>query len=116
MSIVGKAKRVLRPLRNVLRALFGFGYGFLSSVRYGAWREHGDGRKPDYKAVKTYHCLEKSLAFRQRRSGSGWDAAGDLTHLFSRGGINAAAWGYQETVGVGAAGFCRLLRWRWRGR
>ena len=100
MSIGRKIKHALRPVRNVLWALFGFGYDFSRYARYGGWRGRGDIRKRDYKAVKTYHRLEKSLSFRQRRRGSGWDAAGDLTYLLGAADLGAAAWGYHETVGI----------------
>jgi nitroreductase len=100
LNIGRKLKRTLRPLRNLLWALLGFGYDFSRYARYGGWRGHGDSRKRDYKAVKTYHRLEKSLSFRQRRAGSGWDAAGDLTHLLCTAGIGTVARGYHETVGI----------------
>ncbi|WP_064504886.1 nitroreductase family protein [Frateuria defendens] len=97
---VRRLKDALRPARNVLAALCGFGYDFSRYVRYAGWRGRRDRRKKDYKAVKAYHRLEKSLSFRQRRQGSGWDAAGDLVRLLSRGGFDAAALGYHETVGI----------------
>jgi nitroreductase len=100
LSIGREIKHALRPLRNVLWALFGFGYDFSRYARYGGWRGRGDIRKRDYKAVKTYHRLEKSLSFRERRRGSGWDAAGDLTHLLGKADLGVATWGYHETVGI----------------
>lgn len=100
MSTTQRIKRTLRPLRNVLWAFLGFGYDFSRYVRYAGWRGHADYRKRDYKAVKTYHRLEKSLSFRQRRSGSGWDAAGDFVRLLGGAGVDATALGYHETVGI----------------
>lgn len=100
MSIKSQMKYALRPLRNVIYALFGFGYDFGRFVRYGGWRGRTELCKRDYKAVKTYHRLEKSLSFRNRRKGSGWSAASDLVTLMSRGGFDPAAAGYHENVGI----------------
>lgn len=100
MSAAGRIKAALRPLRNLLWAAGGFGYDFSRFVRYAGWRGRGDARKRDYKAVKTYHRLEKSLSFRGRRSDSGWDAAGDLVGLLDRRRNEGEALGFHETVGV----------------
>ena len=100
MSMARTLKSSLRPLRNAAWALFGFGYDFSRYLRYGGWRGRSDSRKRDYKAVKTYHRLEKSLSFRERRANSGWDAAGELVHLLNRRGADAAAPGYHETVSI----------------
>lgn len=93
-------KRVLRPWRHAISALVGFSYDFSRYLRYGGWRDRGDMRQRDYKAVKTYHRLEKSLSFRARATGSGWDAAGDLAHLLGRGRGVATALSYHETIGI----------------
>ena len=100
MSIARRIKVALRPLRHVVWAAFGFTYDCSRFVRYGGWRSRGDSRKRDYKAVKIYHRMEKSLSFRQRRANSGWAAATDLVHLLDRDGADAAALGYHETVGI----------------
>lgn len=100
MSALRRIKGALRPLRNVVWALFDFGYDFSRYVRHSGWRGGADPRKRDYKAVKTYHRLEKSLSFRRRRLDSGWDAAADLLHLLGRHTAGEAALGYHETVGI----------------
>lgn len=100
MIILGRLKRAIRPLHNLLWALHGFAYDFSRFVRYSGWRGHADHRKRDYKAVKTYHQLEKSLSFRQRRASSGWEAAGNLVSLLGRSGAVGVERGYHETVGI----------------
>lgn len=100
MSLARQIKRVLRPSREVAGALLGFGYDYARFVRYGGWRAGRDRGKQDYKAVKTYHTLEKNLSFRLRRQGSGWEAAGNLVRLLNRGGFDAAALGFHEVVGI----------------
>lgn len=100
MSAVGRIKATLRPLRNLLWACAGFGYDFSRFARYGGWRGRGDVCKRDYKAVKTYHRLEKSLSFRARRTDSGWGAAGDLVRLLDRHYADHVVLGYHETVGI----------------
>ena len=82
-----------------MSAFLGFGYDFSRFVRYAGWRGHADCHKRDYKAVQTYHRLEKRLSFRPRRSGSGWSAAGDFVHLLSRVRASSTL-GYHETVGI----------------
>ncbi|MFC5436376.1 nitroreductase family protein [Rhodanobacter umsongensis] len=99
MSIARRIKVALRPLRHVVWAVQGFAYDFSRFVRYGGWRSRGDSRKRDYKAVKIYHRMEKSLSFRERRANSGWAAATDLVHLLERDG-DAAMPGYHEAVGI----------------
>lgn len=100
MNIKLHIKNTIRPTRNVLCALLGFAYDFSRYARYGGWRGRRDSRKRDYKAVKTYHRLEKSLSFRERRQGSGWSAAGDLVRLLDRSAFDTATLGYHEVVGV----------------
>lgn len=98
--IRSRVKRLIRPLHNLLWAFHGFAYDFSRYVRYGGWRGHADHRRRDYKAVKTYHQLEKSLSFRERRAGSGWEAADNLLRLLGRGEPAPAGLGYHETVGL----------------
>lgn len=100
MSIKSRLKYAIRPLRNVSYALFGFAYDFSRFARFAGWRGRSGSDRRDYKAVKTYHRLEKSLSFRNRRKGSGWSAASDFVSLVSRDGFNSATAGYHENVGV----------------
>src|SRR3546814_2282591 len=96
MSFINIAKDVLRPLRDVVSA----GYGFLSDYarfyRYAGWRRMDRWSVRDYKAAKIYHRLEKSLSFRARRGQSGIGAARELrseahtTELQSRTRISDA--------------------------
>jgi nitroreductase len=62
-------------------AFAGFQYDFWRFMRHGGWRGPRDDRRHEYRAVKTYHRLEKSLSFRERRAGAGWSAAEDLVRL-----------------------------------
>ena len=100
MSIARRIKIALRPLRHVVWAVLGFTYDCSRFVRYGGWRNESDSRKRDYKAVKIYHRMEKSLSFRERRANSGWAAATDLVRLLERDAAGAAAPGYHEAVGI----------------
>lgn len=100
LSIVRRVKVALRPLPHVLWAVFGFAYDCSRFVRHGGWRGRCASRKRDYKAVKIYHRMEKSLSFRQRRANSGWAPANDLVQLLDRDGVDAATFCYQATVGI----------------
>ncbi|HET6431605.1 nitroreductase family protein [Dyella sp.] len=98
--ISSRLKRLIRPLHNLLWAFGGFAYDFSRYVRYGGWRAHAEHRRRDYKAVKIYHQLEKSLSFRERRANSGWEAAGNLLRVLERRTPATAGPGYHESVGV----------------
>jgi nitroreductase len=100
LSIARRLKLALRPLRHVVWVFFGFAYDCSRFVRYAGWRGRSDSRKRDYKAVKIYHRMEKSLSFRQRRTNSGWAAANDLVQLLDRDGLELATLGYHENVGI----------------
>src|SRR3546814_12188215 len=59
MSFINIAKDVLRPLRDVVSAGYGFLYDYARFYRYAGWRRMDRWSVRDYKAVKIYHRLEK---------------------------------------------------------
>jgi len=72
----------VRPTGRILKAAFGFAYDFARYVRYANWRNDLSNKQArNYSAVKTYHALEKSMSFKNRRISSGWDNALILTQL-----------------------------------
>jgi len=72
-------------LRGLILTFFGFLYDFQRFCRFGGWRASpNDSAKRNYKAVKVYHCLEKSLSFRDKKQGFGWDAVTRLVRLLRR--------------------------------
>ena len=57
-------------------------YDFKRFYKYGGWSANlNDSFQRNYKVVKKYHSIEKSLSFRDRKQGSGWEAVGELVNL-----------------------------------
>lgn len=99
-AIKGRVKSFFRPSWYFLSAFFGFVYDFYRFARYaGYFGCVRDNVKRDYKAVKIYHRLEKSLSFRGRSSSSGSRAATDLMDLLGSAGRDADR-GFQECVAI----------------
>jgi len=95
-----KIKDLLRPFRDFISSVLGYFYDMFRYLRYSGYRGYvKDDEKRDYKAVKIYHRLEKSLSFRDRRMGAGVRAAEDLVHLLSSR-PEGSRLGFHECVGV----------------
>lgn len=92
-------KDTLRPVRDIVFVVPGFIYDFIRYFRYAGWYRSGPAKR-DYRAVKIYHRLEKSLSFRNRRPESGTDAVLDLFRFFRGKDFNAGNPAYQERVGL----------------
>jgi hypothetical protein len=100
MNITRSVKNALRPLRDIIFSIFGFLYDFRRFYRFGGWRASlNDSAQRNYKAVKVYHCLEKSLSFRDRKQGLGWDAVGRLVSLLKSVKDDETI-GFQEKVSL----------------
>ncbi len=103
-------KDFLRPLKNVAYAFGGYAYDYYRFFAFSGVRSIYGVRLREYKAVKIYHRLEKSLSFRNRRSSSGWGAVKDFVKLISavqRDGSGSL--GFQERVGLKVVSdFCDL--------
>ena len=100
MNITRSVKNALRPLRNIIFSIFGFLYDFRRFYRFGGWRASlNDSVQRNYKAVKVYHSLEKSLSFRDRKQGYGWDAVGKLVRLLKSVKDDETI-GFQEKVSI----------------
>ena len=98
MNISQSVKNALRPLRDIVFTFFGFLYDFQRFCRFSGWRASlNDSAKRNYKAVKVYHCLEKSLSFRDRKQGFGWDAVTRLVRLLNRIKSDESV-GFQDAV------------------
>lgn len=104
MSFVYKVKNKLRPFRDVLYIFFGYGYDLYRYFRFAGWSYGRRDSVKDYKAVKIYHRLEKSLSFRARESGSGWGAAVDLVNHLEKSLAVSSELTYHEKVGLKVLG------------
>lgn len=94
-----KVKGLLRPIKNILFVVAGFSYDFFRYFAYAGWRKNGAGKR-DYRAVKIYHRLEKSLSFRVRKLSSGSEAVFALYNFFREKSFDTKKPGYQERVAV----------------
>ncbi|MGV7121198.1 nitroreductase family protein [Sphingopyxis sp. 550A] len=104
MSFINFAKDVLRPFRDIASAGLGFLYDYARFYRYAGWRRTDRSTVRDYKAVKIYHRLEKSLSFRERRGQSGIGAAQDLVRHLEKGGRAGSGFTFHEKIGFKVLG------------
>ncbi len=95
---------MLRPIRDILYAFLGYLYDFYRYFKYAGWAFGGRASIRDYKAVKIYHRLEKSLSFRQRDAKSGWGAANDLVNHLQKAWGKSNSYTYHEKVGLKVLG------------
>lgn len=100
MSLKRKIKDVLRPIRDVAFAAAGFLYDFSRFVKHGGWMNKRRQSARDFKAVKIYHRLEKSMSFREQRSRSGITAAEDLVIQLEKCGDAGSSFTFHEQVGA----------------
>ncbi len=104
MTVTAEVKEFIRPVRDIIYTFFGFVYDFARFFRYGGWKDKSRNLVRDYKSVKIYHRLEKSLSFRQRDSGSGWGAANDLYRHLKKYVDRGVSLTHHEKVGLKVLG------------
>lgn len=98
-KIADKIKSKLRPAKNMIFAGAGFAYDYFRFIKHCGWRKGGP-QKRDYRAVKIYHRLEKSLSFKNQKQGGGLTAATDLLRHFHESDFEIKDAGFQERVGI----------------
>lgn len=97
---MNKLKDLLRPFRDIVFTLYGYMYDCYRYIRFSGYRDYiKDQEKRNYKAVKIYHRLEKSLSFRERNPNSGIRSANQLESLLTKGAVSGSL-GFQEHVGA----------------
>lgn len=104
MRIPHFIKNKLRPLRNIIFTLFGYLYDFYRYFKYAGWRLKSQMSVREYKPVKIYHRLEKSLSFRERNPNSGWSAAAELVDLLKKVKNDGKEFSYHEAIGLKVLG------------
>ncbi len=91
-------KNILRPYREIVSVSFNFLYDLRRFYLYNGWfTNYRDSVKRNYKAVKIYHSLEKSLSYRYRREGAGWRTVEQLIMLLERA-IGNGDLGFQDKI------------------
>lgn len=104
MRLPSIIKNMLKPLRDILYVFFGYLYDFFRYLKFAGWRSKNRESVRDYKAVKIYHRLEKSLSFRWRDTTSGWRAATDLVDHLKKVQRQNNIFTYHEAVGLKVLG------------
>lgn len=100
--MLSNLKGALRPGRDLLYIVGGYFYDAYRACRYGGWTywQRHDLVRRDHLAAKIYHSIEKGLAFRQRRAGSGWAAIDRfIEHIKQHGGART----HHERIGCEVA-------------
>lgn len=91
-------------MRDIIYAFFGYMYDFIRYYKYAGWKAGNRLSVRDFKAVKIYHRLEKSLSFRNRNAQSGRGAATDLVRQLKKSGVQSDAFTFHEKVGLKVLG------------
>lgn len=90
----------LRPMRDIALIMLSYIYDIYRYIRYSGYYGYiKDDAKRDYKAVKIYHRLEKSLSFRDRKCGAGRGAVDDLLELLSKR-PKTSKFGFHESIAL----------------
>lgn len=97
---IQRLKRRARPLKSAFQTLTGYWYDWARFMKYSGWKlSNRDAAVRNYVTVKIYHRLEKSLSFRNRRTGSGWEALHELLGIVKASGATDTL-GFQDKVAV----------------
>lgn len=91
-------------LIEIMLLIGGFLYdGIRFSFYSGSYLKKGRSKR-NYRAVKAYHSIEKSLSFRNRNPGSGWTAVSDLYRSIQRYKPASDILTFHEKVGADVVG------------
>ena len=74
-------KDLFRPIKKFTLSFFYMQYDTYRFLRYSTIWKTKRSEQLDYKVIKAYHSLEKSLSFKNRNKSSGWSAAAMLIEL-----------------------------------
>jgi len=110
MGIMGSIKKILRPYKEFVNAFVGFMYDLWRFYLYSGWHPNYKNKiKRNYKSVKMYHSLEKSLSYKLRRRGAGWNTAEELMVLLDDLTDKKESIGFQDKIAINVLEeFCRL--------
>lgn len=100
MTFERNAKEFIRPARDIAFAFFGYLYDFIRYFKYAGWKYKSRLSVRDFKAVKIYHRLEKSMSFHRRDSNSGWGAALELIEHLSGSKERSGFLTYHEKIAL----------------
>jgi len=97
-------KNMLRPIRDIVYTFIGYMYDFVRYFKYAGWKSKNRYLVRDYKAVKIYHRIEKSLSFRGRDYTSGWGAAWELVKHLNKYKKSRGGFTYHEKIALKVLG------------
>lgn len=100
MKILAKIKMILRGVRDFFLLLLDSTYDFYQYFRYSGMFAHKSRKTRIFKTIKIYHALEKSLSFRDRRSGAGWVNAVKLATYLEDTYALFGHFSFHEKIGV----------------
>lgn len=100
MSYKETLKNLFRPYRDIVFSLTGFVYDFIRFFKYSGWKNQSTLSVRDFKAVKIYHRLEKSLSFRNRDNSAGQGAALDLFRHLKKHYLKTKSFTHHEIVAL----------------
>lgn len=90
----------IKPYGRLVKAFIGYFYDFTRFIRFGGWSKNLRMKElRNFHVAKTYHAVEKSMAFRPRRVGAGWSNV-DLLADACISANNSGNIGYHDRVGV----------------
>lgn len=102
MRIIKLVKNLIRPLRDIFLLFVDFCYDFYRYARYSGMFNRRDRKTRDFKTIKIYHALEKSLSFRDRNKSSGWGVARNLVDYVNDSKLGYGEYSYHDKIALKA--------------
>jgi len=90
-----------RYVKDFIMLFLGFIYDFYRYVRHSGSYFRSGREKRNYRAVKAYHSIEKSLSFKNRKVGAGWQAAVDFVGYMKKHKPLNDNLVFHEKIGIG---------------
>lgn len=84
-----KIRPAIRGLYRLINILWGFIYDTKRFLLYSGWTGRLKSKEErNYQLVMLYHCLEKSLSFKNRSSKSGWERANQILDIIKNDDVS----------------------------
>ncbi|MDA8486163.1 nitroreductase family protein [Pseudomonas resinovorans] len=100
MNIIKYMKSIARPMRDLALLFVDSSYDFYRYARYSGMLHRKGRQARDFKIIKIYHALEKSLSFRNRKSSSGWGVASSLVDYLTDSKRHHGSYSYHDRVAL----------------
>lgn len=100
MNIIKTVKSIARPIRDLVFLLVDCFYDLYRYARYSGMFNRKGRQVRDFKTIKIYHALEKSLSFRNRKSSSGWGVVSNLVGHVTDSKLLHGEYSYHDRVAL----------------